>query len=93
MLFRSLQELMGNAARHSQATQLKVQVNLDDHSVRISVDDNGKGFDPEKIGDNGGIGLKVIKERVDMLGGHLAIDSVLGQGSRVEMDVPAVFAS
>lgn len=93
MLFRSLQELMGNAARHSQATQLKVQVNLDDHSVRISVDDNGKGFDPEKIGDSGGIGLKVIKERVDMLGGHLAIDSVLGQGSRVEMDVPAVFAS
>ncbi len=93
MLFRSLQELMGNAARHSQATQLKVQLNLDDTSVRITVDDNGKGFDPEKISESGGIGLKVIKERVEMLGGHLSIDSVLGQGSRVEMDVPAVFAN
>lgn len=93
MIFRSLQELMGNASRHSQGTQVKVQVNLDDSSVRISVDDNGKGFDPEGIGDSGGLGLKIIKERVDMLGGHLSIDSVIGQGSRIEMEVPAAFTN
>ncbi len=92
MLFRSLQELMGNAARHGQATMVKVQVSLDDTSVKINVDDNGRGFDPGKIGENGGLGLKVIKERAEMLGGHLNVNSVIGQGSQVEMQIPAVFA-
>jgi len=44
MLFRAIQELLGNAARHSQATLIKVQVDMGTKSVRVSVDDNGKGF-------------------------------------------------
>jgi two-component system sensor histidine kinase DegS len=49
MIFRALQELLGNAARHSQASVVKVYVDLGDELVKVSVDDNGKGFDLEKV--------------------------------------------
>ena len=49
MVFRAVQELLGNASRHSQATLVKVQVDLGNDLIRVSVDDNGKGFDPETL--------------------------------------------
>jgi len=46
MLFRALQELLGNAARHSQGSLVKVMLDMGEERVRVSVDDNGRGFDP-----------------------------------------------
>lgn len=89
MIFRAVQELLGNAIHHSQATQVKVHVDASDVSVRVSVEDNGRGFDPETIAEHGGMGLKVIRDRVDMLGGKLDIVSTSGQGARITFDVPA----
>lgn len=88
MIFRALQELMSNSARHSQASQIKVQINLDDTLVKVSVDDNGKGFEPEAAAESGGLGLKLIKDRVEMLGGSLEVDSVIGQGTRITFQIP-----
>jgi len=90
MIFRALQELMGNAAHHSQASQIKVQINLEDNFVRVVVDDNGKGFSPEAEAGTDGLGLKLIKERVEMLGGYIEIDSTAGQGSRVAFQLPTM---
>lgn len=89
MIFRAMQELMGNAVRHSQATQIKVQVDMGENMLRMSVEDNGKGFDADLAGKEGGLGLKIIRERVEMLGGSFEIDSAPGKGARVTVAVPA----
>jgi two-component system sensor histidine kinase DegS len=88
MVFRAIQELLGNAARHSQATLLKINVDLTDDLIRVSVDDNGKGFDTDAVqGQN--LGLKLIRERSEMLGGTFEIDSAMGKGTRVMFSLPA----
>ncbi|KAF0108609.1 MAG: two-component system NarL family sensor histidine kinase DegS [Anaerolineaceae bacterium] len=89
LVFRAMQELLGNSARYSQASLVKIQVDMGDSVVKLNVDDNGKGFDPEAIGKEHGLGLKLIKERVELLGGNFEIDSVPGKGARVMLAVPA----
>jgi len=89
MIFRAVQELLGNASRHSQATSIKVQVDLGNDVIRVSVDDNGKGFDPEILKQSSSLGLKLIRERAEMLGGSFDIDSTAGSGARISFSVPA----
>jgi two-component system sensor histidine kinase DegS len=89
MLFRAIQELLGNAARHSQATQVKVLLDVGDDRVRVSVEDNGKGFDPEAVQQGSSLGLKLIRERAEMLGGNFELDSAVGRGARISFGVPA----
>jgi two-component system sensor histidine kinase DegS len=89
MLFRAIQELLGNAARHSQATLVKVILDLGEDRVRVSVDDNGKGFDQDAIQHSNSLGLKLIRERTEMLGGSFEIDSAIGKGARILFAVPA----
>jgi len=89
MLFRAIQELLGNASRHSQATLVKILLDLGEDRVRVSIDDNGKGFDPESIQQGTSLGLKLIRERAEMLGGNFEIDSTLGTGARISFAVPA----
>jgi len=89
MLFRAIQELLGNAARHSQATQVKVLLDVGDDRVRVSVEDNGKGFDPDVVQQGASLGLKLIRERAEMLGGTFELDSAVGRGTRISFAVPA----
>ncbi len=89
MLFRAIQELLGNAARHSQATLVKIMLDLGEDRVRVSVDDNGKGFDLDSVQQGNSLGLKLIRERAEMLGGNFEVDSNIGKGTRVSFAVPA----
>ena len=89
MLFRAIQELLGNAARHSQASLVKVVLDLGEDRIRVSVDDNGKGFDPDSLQQSNSLGLKLIRERTEMLGGSFEVDSAVGKGSRILFAVPA----
>lgn len=89
MIFRAIQELLSNVARHSQATVVKINVDLASELIRIGVDDNGKGFDPRSLEQIGSLGLKLIRERAEMLGGSFEIDSAAGKGTRVIFTVPA----
>lgn len=89
MLFRAVQEMLSTATGQGQATQLKIQVDMGEDSVRVAVEDNGRGLEPDALEKEGGMGLKVIKERVDMLGGNFRVDSVPGEGTRVSFQVPA----
>ncbi len=89
MIFRAVQELLGNASRHSQATMVKILVDLGVDLIRVSVDDNGKGFDPETLREANNLGLKLIRERAEMLGGNFEIDSITGSGARIVFTVPA----
>jgi len=88
MVFRAIQELLGNAARHSQATLLKINVDLTDDLIRVSVDDNGKGFDIDSVQEQN-LGLKLIRERTEMLGGTFEVDSATGKGTRIMFSLPA----
>jgi two-component system sensor histidine kinase DegS len=89
MLFRGIQELLGNAARHSQATLVKVALDMGEDRIRVSVDDNGKGFDPDVPQQGNNLGLKLIRERTEMLGGTFEVDSAVGKGARILFAVPA----
>ena len=89
MIFRAVQELIGNASRHSQATQVKAHLDMADELIRVSVDDNGKGMDAEAVQEGKSLGLKLIRERAELLGGAFEIDSAAGKGTRVTFSAPA----
>lgn len=94
MIFRALQELMGNAVRHNQDQPVKVQIStqiaLDENQIKIAVSDNGKGFNQEESSSESGLGLKLIRDRVEMLGGFYDIDTAAGQGCRVSLTIPII---
>ncbi|MBN1446445.1 MAG: tetratricopeptide repeat protein [Bacteroidetes bacterium] len=90
-LFRLMQESVNNIVRHAQATEAKVIAVREDEYIRLTVTDNGRGFDPSAPpvpGKSGGLGLLSMKERVSMLNGILALDSAPGRGTRVDIRVP-----
>jgi signal transduction histidine kinase len=66
-----------------------VQIDLGNDLVRVSVEDNGKGFDPETLKESTNLGLKLIRERAEMLGGSFEIDSASGSGARISFSVPS----
>jgi two-component system sensor histidine kinase DegS len=88
MIFRAVQELLGNAVHNRDANQIKVQLDIDLASVRVDVEDNGRGFELEELEVESGMGLKVIKDRVEMLGGLFKMSGANGQGGQVSFQVP-----
>jgi two-component system sensor histidine kinase DegS len=92
MVFRAIQELLGNITLHSQATQVIMQMDSSTTGLRVSIEDNGKGFDIEKVQEKGGMGLKVIRERVQMLGGTMEIHSTIGHGAHILFQIPSTTA-
>jgi PAS domain S-box-containing protein len=92
VLFRALNELLINVTKHAQAQHVKVSLARDGEELRISVEDNGVGFDTGNIGTqilkNGGFGLFSIRERLSHLNGHLEIASEPGQGTLVKLTMP-----
>jgi two-component system sensor histidine kinase DegS len=93
MVFRAIQELLGNIALHSQATQVILQLDSSTAGLKISLEDNGKGFDVDKVQESGGMGLKVIRDRVQMLGGSMEVHSTIGHGAHVLFQIPSVSAA
>ncbi len=85
-VFRIVQEALTNVARHASASQVEVRIDEQDDGIRLVVHDNGQGFDVASRTSR--FGLLGIRERVTMLGGRLEIDSVPGQGTRIEGWLP-----
>jgi two-component system sensor histidine kinase DegS len=88
MIFRAVQELLGNTSRHSQASMVKIALEMGSDLIRVSVDDNGKGFDPQTVLNGNSLGLKLIRERTEMLGGTFTADSAVGKGARISFSIP-----
>lgn len=88
MVFRAVQELLGNAVRHSQASEVRLQLDLGDTAIKVMVDDNGKGFDPEILKERTNMGIKLIRDRVEMLGGDFQLNTRIGEGTRVLFTIP-----
>jgi two-component system, NarL family, sensor histidine kinase LiaS len=80
-LLRVAQEALANVARHSQATEVTVELSYNADAVALAIADNGRGFDTQII--QKGVGLDSMRERLAALGGRLLIESRPGEGTRV----------
>lgn len=91
-IYRIVQEALTNIVRHARATRAGVLLEQRDESLLLVVEDNGVGFDPQapKVGQ---LGLLGMRERADMLGGTLTIESSPGQGTTLFLEVPCPSAS
>jgi signal transduction histidine kinase len=91
-LFRAVQEAIVNVTRHARAETVLIQLSADRSSVTVEIEDDGVGFDPDGIaaepGSLRGIGVLGMRERIEIVGGTLRIDSEPGGGTHVIMTVP-----
>ncbi len=91
VLFRVAQEALTNVARHAQATQVRMSITEISGAIRMEISDNGKSFQVDKTllaKTNKRLGLVGMKERIEMVGGSLAIESAPGQGTTVRAEIP-----
>jgi signal transduction histidine kinase len=88
-IYRTVQELFNNILKHSAATSAKLIVEKKQSEILIQVMDNGKGFEYGKSFTKiGSLGLKTLKERVEMLKGEIRYESVDPKGTKVHIKVP-----
>lgn len=88
-LLRLAQEAVANAAKHSGAKRIEVLLDYDEESVRLTVRDDGSGFDPQAMTAlTGHFGLSGMRERAEKVAGRLRINSAPGKGTEVEVFVP-----
>ncbi len=91
-LFRITQEALTNIRRHSQANQARVKIEFQEHGVKITIEDNGQGFEiPGRIGDLttlGKLGMIGMQERATLMGGTFHIESKPGEGARLTVEIP-----
>lgn len=87
-VYRITQELISNIIKHAQPNLVEVQLVLNDQYVNLLIEDDGKGFDTSKM--SKGIGLLSIRSRVIKLNGTIDIDSNIGRGTIVNIDIPVV---
>ncbi len=92
VLYHAVRELLFNVIKHAEASRARVGVRAEEGFVRITVEDNGVGIDTtgfgETFGASGGFGLFSIHERLNHLGGSLAIESDAVRGTRVIVVAP-----
>jgi signal transduction histidine kinase len=91
-IFRVVQEALANVARHAKAESVLIQATIEDGSLEVAIEDDGTGFDaaalewsPESLR---GAGLLGMRERIDILGGSIRVDSTPGAGTGLFFSVP-----
>jgi PAS domain S-box-containing protein len=94
LLFQSVRELLFNVAKHAGIRTARVEVRQEAGRIRVDVEDEGVGFDPIHLKEEGtksrGMGLFSIQERFGYLGGSMEIDSAPGHGSRFRLITPPI---
>jgi signal transduction histidine kinase len=87
-LFRIVQESLTNIALHAQAKRVDVLFNYRDNHIKAIIEDDGIGFIPSIPTVDNQLGLFGMRERVEMLGGKLTVESAPGRGTAVSVEVP-----
>jgi Tfp pilus assembly protein PilF len=87
-LYRIVQEALSNIVRHAAAREVRLTLRITVHEARLTVADDGAGFDPAAALQAGGLGLASIEERAGLLGGRCRIASAPGAGTEIEVTVP-----
>jgi len=89
--FRIVQEVLTNIGKHAGARRVKINVHAAEGTLRITIVDDGIGFNPDKINQAGahhGWGLMTMAERAEAIGGRFSLESEAGRGTRVTVEVP-----
>ena len=86
-LYRIAREALTNVARHARATKARLHLTREQGRVRMRIEDDGTGFDPNGV-PPGRFGLLGMSERARLLGGSLRVESAPGEGTVVQVDVP-----
>jgi PAS domain S-box-containing protein len=87
-VFRIVQESLTNILRHSEADHVEIALTQDRENLKLSIRDNGKGFEVSKATKKGSFGIIGMHERILMLGGSLEIESAPGSGTEIRLEVP-----
>jgi len=88
LLFRVAQEALNNAVKHSDAAGAALRLERSGERLSLAVRDRGRGFDPAGAAGAAGSGLAGMRDRVELFGGRLAIDSAPGRGTEVRAELP-----
>jgi signal transduction histidine kinase len=89
-VYRIVQEALNNCSKHAYAKNVRVVVRQEANHLRVSIEDDGKGFESSRVR---GLGLVGMKERVSQLGGVFKVDSGPARGTRLQVDLPLPSAS
>jgi signal transduction histidine kinase len=89
-LYRILQESLLNGYRHANGMNQRVQVRYDDTCVHVEITDAGRGFDIDSIPERGHLGIKGMRERVQVLGGDFKLRSAPGNGTFIRVGLPLI---
>tara|TARA_R110002049_G_scaffold248695_5_gene423176 strand:+ start:1091 stop:2905 length:1815 start_codon:yes stop_codon:yes gene_type:complete len=91
-IYRITQEAINNAIKYADSTHILVSLSHSENILSIVIDDNGKGFDPSKVkkvkNGDGGMGMTFMRERIKYIDGRLFLNSELGKGTRVTLNIP-----
>lgn len=85
-LYRIVQEAVNNARKHAEASEILIRLHHDNGSIRLEVEDDGKGFNLGEVGE--GVGLRSMRHRAEFLGAELKIDSAPDEGTLVHCHLP-----
>jgi len=85
-IYRLVQEALNNVAKHAEAGRVHLQISSGESSLAVLVSDDGKGFDPAD--ETSGFGLAGMRERAELVGGELQVESMPDGGTRVMASVP-----
>ncbi|MBI4279261.1 MAG: HAMP domain-containing protein [Armatimonadetes bacterium] len=90
-LVRIIQEALANVRRHAKANRVRVRFEKEASGARVTIEDNGIGFDPARAVGEGvrSFGLQTMRERAESLGGGVEIDAAPGRGTKVIVHLPA----
>ena len=87
-LYRIAQEGLRNISKHAGATEVTISLVGKNDTIQLTINDNGSGFDPDRVKGKQGLGLDSMRERAYLIGGDFSIESQLGQGTVIEVIVP-----
>jgi len=92
-VFRVLQEALNNIKKHAEARNVLINMEFFKDRLEVLISDNGKGFNIEEVntekdGVNGGFGLISMRERIELINGKFNIDSILGNGTNIIIEIP-----
>ncbi|RWB16279.1 MAG: sensor histidine kinase [Mesorhizobium sp.] len=87
-LYRIVQEALTNIGKHAQPSRVSVTAHIWDNRLRLTVEDNGHGFDANIAPGSRHLGLAGMKERLALIGGELTVETAKGKGTTIYADVP-----
>jgi signal transduction histidine kinase len=90
LAYQVAREALRNALRHSKASEVIIGVVDQDGDLRITVEDDGIGFDPQSVDQKTHFGLALMRERIEISGGVIYVDSRIGEGTRIIARLPSI---